>query len=83
MEENRIDEKGGDIMPPVIDEKKCRRCGTCTDVCAEDVYFGSETGEVPVVNYPEFCFHCNCCIEECPEQAIKLRIPLPLMLLYK
>ena len=70
-------------MPPLIDEEKCTRCGTCVDVCAEDVYFGSETGETPIVTYPEFCFHCNCCVEECPAEAISLRIPLPLTLLHK
>lgn len=70
-------------MPPVIDSDKCTRCGTCFDVCTEDVYFNSQTGEVPSVTYPDFCFHCNCCVEECPVEAIKLRIPLPQMLLFK
>lgn len=70
-------------MPPLIDETKCTQCGICVDVCAEDVYFASEPGKIPAVSYPEFCFHCNCCVEECPVQAIHLRIPLPAMLLYK
>ncbi len=70
-------------MPPHIDEEKCVRCGICVDACAEDVYFGSEPGKKPVVSYPEFCFHCTCCVEECPEKAIRLRVPLPEMLLYK
>ncbi len=70
-------------MPPRIDETKCIQCGGCVDACAEDVYFGSEPGKTPVVSYPGFCFHCNCCVEECPSQAISLRIPLPEMLLYK
>jgi adenylylsulfate reductase subunit B len=70
-------------MPPHIDESKCVRCGFCTDVCAEDVYFGSEPGKIPIITYPGFCFHCNCCVEECPAKAIHLRIPLPEMLLYK
>ena len=70
-------------MPPVIDQSKCTQCSTCVDVCTEDVYFGSENGQFPVVTYPEFCFHCNCCVEECPSGAITLRIPLAEMLLYK
>jgi NAD-dependent dihydropyrimidine dehydrogenase PreA subunit len=71
-------------VPPVIDSSKCIGCGKCVDVCAEDVFFGSRDQEVPVVTYGEFCFHCKCCINECPtEGAIRLRIPLPLQLLYK
>lgn len=79
MEKDRI----GGPMPPHINDAKCVKCGVCADICAEDVYFGSEPGKIPMVTYPEFCFHCNCCVEECPEQAIQLRIPLPEMLLYK
>ncbi len=71
-------------MPPIIEPNKCTACGKCYDVCAEDVFFGSERKKVPVVTYPEVCIHCNCCVFECPiEGAISLRIPLPLMLLYK
>jgi len=70
-------------MPPIIDETKCIQCGLCVDVCAEDVYYGSKSGETPVVTYPDFCYHCNCCVKECPAKAIRLRIPLPLTLLYK
>ena len=71
-------------MPPIIDPNKCNKCGTCVDVCAEDVFFGSQKKDVPVVAYPEACIHCNCCVAECKmEGAISLRIPLPLMLLYR
>ena len=70
-------------MPPVIDETRCTGCGICVDICAEDVFFGSEEGKIPVVAYPDFCAHFNCCEYECPEGAIKVRIPLPQMLLYK
>jgi adenylylsulfate reductase subunit B len=70
-------------MPPVIDREKCTACGTCADYCAEDVFFGSESGSIPQVAYPEFCAHCSCCVYVCPERAIWLRIPLPMQLLYK
>ncbi len=70
-------------MPPIIDENKCTGCGVCVDICAEDVFFGSKKGMVPVVTYPDFCAHFNCCQHDCPEDAIKIRVPLPQMLLYK
>jgi adenylylsulfate reductase subunit B len=73
-----------EIMPPVIDKNKCIVCGKCVDTCTEDIFFGSMNGEVPVITYPEACFHCNCCVGECPvEGAIRLRIPLPMMISYK
>jgi NAD-dependent dihydropyrimidine dehydrogenase PreA subunit len=70
-------------MPPIIDETKCKRCGTCVDTCSEDVFYGWRKKQIPQVSYPQECAYCNGCVEECPEGAIKLRIPLPMMLLYK
>lgn len=71
-------------MPPVIDTEKCIGCLKCADICAEDVFWGSRKKEPVVVTYPDECVHCNVCVEECPvEGAVKLRIPLPMMLLYK
>ncbi len=76
-------------MAPEIDETKCISCGKCIDACTEDVFFGttglgSVAGELPVVTYPEACFHCNLCVEECPvEGAIWLRIPLTMTVPYK
>ncbi len=71
-------------MPPVINKDICIRCGKCTDICTEDVFFGSGKKQTPVVSYPEECWHCKACVETCPEQgAISLRIPLPMMVCYK
>ena len=70
-------------MPPIVDEKKCSTCGVCVDICLQDVFCGSVDGEVPVVSYPRECYHCAACVIDCPSDAIKLRIPLPAMILYK
>jgi len=71
-------------MPPVINSEKCERCGNCVEICSDDVFFGSTKKELPEVNYPKECSHCNACVEECPvEGAINIRIPLPMMLLYR
>ncbi len=53
-------------MPPIINEKKCSKCGKCVDICSEDVFFGSKKGEVPTVAYGEECWHCNACVSACP-----------------
>ncbi|OGO17731.1 MAG: hypothetical protein A2Z02_00050 [Chloroflexi bacterium RBG_16_48_7] len=63
-------------MPPVIDDKKCSKCGLCVEVCPVDVYFGSEKKSVPTVSYGEDCFFCSACVLECPADAIRLRYPL-------
>ena len=70
-------------MPPVIAEEQCNACGICVEVCNYDVYFASRPGETPEVTYPEECWHCNGCVLDCPEGAIRLRVPLPAMMLYK
>jgi adenylylsulfate reductase subunit B len=71
-------------MPPIIEAKICVACGRCVEACQSDVFFGSKKGEVPVVTYPEECWHCNACVFECPvEGTIRLRIPLPMMILSK
>ncbi len=71
-------------MPPVINKEKCCQCGTCVDVCAEDVFFDSKESEYPVVTYPEMCMYCNSCVQDCPvEGAISLRIPVNMMIARK
>ena len=69
-------------MPPVIDEEKCICCGTCVEVCSEDVFYGSKEGELPVVSNPEECWHCNACVLDCKQSAVTLRLPLPAMMLH-
>jgi len=71
-------------MPPEIDPEKCVRCGKCVDICTEDVFFGSKDGEIPTVTFPRECVHFNGCVDVCPVPgAVKLRIPLPVLLVYK
>jgi adenylylsulfate reductase subunit B len=71
-------------MPPVIEGEKCIRCGKCVDICSEDVFFGSKEEEIPLISYPEECWHCNACVLDCPVQgAISLRIPLPMRIVYR
>ncbi len=71
-------------MPPVIDKSKCTACGKCVDICEGDVFHGSKPGETPIVAYPDECWHDSSCVQSCPvEGAIRLRVPLPMMISYK
>ena len=71
-------------MPPIIIQEKCNACGICADICPTDVFRITNKGEIPEVRYAEECWHCNACVFECPvEGTIRLRIPLPMMILYK
>jgi len=70
-------------MPPIIDGKKCIRCGICAEVCGLDVYGPVKKGTVPVSIYKEDCWHCNACVIDCPAKAIHLQLPLQMSLLYR
>lgn len=70
-------------MPPIIDPQKCVRCGTCTSICVTDCYGPTEPGQLPVVRYPDECWHCRSCVMDCPVGAIHMYYPLPLSILYK
>jgi len=70
-------------MPPVIDKDKCEKCGTCADVCQMDVFFGSKENKIPTIRYPEECWHCAACVIDCPVDAVRLRVPYPMMVCYK
>jgi adenylylsulfate reductase subunit B len=72
------------ILPPIINPKLCDGCGKCVEICPTNVFFGSKKGEIPVVTYPDECWHENACVEDCPiEGAIKLRTPLTMMICYQ
>lgn len=40
-------------------------------------------GSAPSVLYPEECWHCTACVQDCKRQAIRLRLPIPYRLLWK
>ena len=71
-------------MPPIIDEDSCSACGVCVEICPQDVFWGSPKKQIPQITFPEECWHCNACVLDCPKEgAIRLRIPVTAMLLYK
>lgn len=62
-------------MPAKIDYKRCIGCGKCFDLCPMDVISWDEAMDMPVVSYPEECWHCGVCWFECPKRAIDITYP--------
>jgi uncharacterized protein (DUF362 family)/ferredoxin len=70
---NRVTQK------PVIDRKKCDRCGVCVSLCpvtpkAVNWVKGDMTNP-PKHDY-DLCIRCYCCQETCPDGAIFIETPL-------
>ena len=57
-----------DLNLPVIDKSKCTLCGTCVDVCPEDVL--AITAQTLTFVNPEQCTMCTECEAACPENAV-------------
>ncbi len=70
-------------MPPIIDPEKCTGCGTCAQICPVQVFrFHRAEEKTPRPVFGEECWHCNCCVEDCPAGAIRLRVPVPYMMVH-
>jgi len=56
----------------------CDGCLKCVNICQVDIMIPNpEKGKPPIVLFPEECWYCGSCVEECPnEGAIKLNHPL-------
>ncbi|MCL6446628.1 MAG: 4Fe-4S binding protein [Armatimonadetes bacterium] len=57
-------------MPPRVDLEKCTGCGTCADVCPNEVF--EIVDDKSQVIHPDDCTACEQCMMECPEEAITL-----------
>jgi NAD-dependent dihydropyrimidine dehydrogenase PreA subunit len=44
-----------------------------------DVIYIDEQSGRSYAKYPEECWHCGSCRQECPEEAIQIRFPLRMM----
>ncbi len=53
-----------------VNEKACRGCQMCVDVCPLDVFAFDEQAFVAKVDKPENCFACLSCNYRCPSGAI-------------
>ena len=63
---------------PVIDPRRCRKCGVCSAVCPLEPKAvlppGNDPGRVPAYDYSR-CIRCYCCQEMCPHGAISVKRP--------
>jgi len=67
-------------MPPVIDIEKCLGCGTCEECPGDLIYMHEVDGrEVAYIKYPEECWYCGSCRQDCPAEAITIEFT-PMML---
>lgn len=60
---------------PVIDKKKCIKCGICVSHCpvpGKAIDFKKGKDQPPVYDYSK-CIRCYCCQEMCPQSAIRSR----------
>jgi len=61
-----------------FDPEVCNGCNMCVEVCPDDVLMPSpEKGKPPIVLYPDECWYCGGCVEECARKgAITMILPL-------
>ncbi len=66
------------VARPVIDERRCVRCGICVKACPlpdKALYFNGRGGSAPPVYDYRRCIRCYCCQEMCPHRAISSKTP--------
>jgi len=56
---------------PVLDKKKCKKCGLCIKTCRQNAIFQSP-GKYPVF-IRDLCSGCGACWLVCPNKAIKIK----------
>ena len=56
---------------PVVDKKKCKKCGYCSENCRENAIFWVK-GKYPFFVY-DLCTGCGACWNICPHQAINTK----------
>ena len=68
------------VVPrPVIDAKKCIKCGLCLKACpvpGKALRFENGSRDKPPVYDNDMCIRCYCCQEMCPKGAINRKTPL-------
>jgi NAD-dependent dihydropyrimidine dehydrogenase PreA subunit len=53
-----------------LDEDMCNGCGTCVDICPEDVIYLDSEAKLAKVKFLEDCIACFACEAYCPMGCI-------------
>ena len=83
-DECRISEPYAAFNPLRFDESKCSGCNICVNICRVDTMIPNpESLKPPLVVFPDECWFCGCCVEHCPEDALRLETPIAGMVAWK
>ncbi|MCL4519469.1 MAG: ferredoxin family protein [Thaumarchaeota archaeon] len=52
-------------MPPVVNPKLCDGCTICVRSCPGDIIYFDRSTRLPVIKYPDECWHCGLCRIDC------------------
>jgi 2-oxoglutarate ferredoxin oxidoreductase subunit delta len=59
------------VKDVLINEKRCKRCSICVNICLKNVFAVDSTGYVFVENIAS-CIGCLACQEHCPDLAVEV-----------
>ncbi|MCC7326517.1 MAG: ferredoxin family protein [Burkholderiales bacterium] len=62
-------------MAIAINHHRCTGCRACYDECPADVFAWDAATDLPIVAYPDECWHCGICSMECDEKALIHTLP--------
>ena len=69
-------------MPAVINQDECIGCGTCEECPGDVIHMTEIDGRlVAIVLYPEECWYCGSCRQDCPVDAITIEFDLVSMVI--
>ncbi|MCZ7574174.1 MAG: ferredoxin family protein [Ardenticatenaceae bacterium] len=59
-----------------IDYDTCVNCKICYNLCPLDVFAWDDETALPIIAYPDECFHCGVCEIDCPVWCIDIQPPV-------